>query len=228
MATGQTAVSDILHSLVHGVCPTSRQYSSNTAACLTTSRANESLTWQSHAPNRGTQAALRSCLGSRGRGGGVTEQAAGGQQQQRPHLKMAICSAKVALCLRRVCFMRVSARVLVGLSLGLSAGGQEGRAGGDAGGPAAKSLQRETRPNRRSGQAFNHWLSASLPPHPPRAACPRKEASLPRMEQKTARQDSAWEGQPRMGGGQPHGGGGRPAPARVLFRKSSNSHSMRT
>lgn len=37
------------------------------------------------------------------------------------HLNSRICSAYAALCLRSVCFMRVSARVLVGLSLGFSA-----------------------------------------------------------------------------------------------------------
>lgn len=37
------------------------------------------------------------------------------------HLNSRICSAYAALCLRSVCFMRVSARVLVGLSFGFSA-----------------------------------------------------------------------------------------------------------
>jgi hypothetical protein len=71
----------------------------------------------------GTHAVLRSCLSSRQETRRqCTEQPTGSSCRRGPHLKMAICSAKVALCLRRVCFMRVSARVLVGLSLGLSAG----------------------------------------------------------------------------------------------------------
>lgn len=37
------------------------------------------------------------------------------------HLKACISSAKDALCFRSVCFIRVSARVLVGLNFGLSA-----------------------------------------------------------------------------------------------------------